>query len=61
MPRPAKAIRPVSKHLSLREDLVAQVELMLYSEVEDRVPQGAFAEYIEGLIVRDLLERMKKS
>jgi len=57
MPRPVKAIPTVSKHLRIREDLIAQVELMLFSDLEGKVPYGAFQEYIEGLIMKDLLER----
>ena len=57
MGRPRKAIRPVEKNISLSEDLVAQVDLMLYSELEERVPFGAWKEYIERLIRADLERR----
>ena len=57
MPRPRKAIRPVEKNLSLPQDLVTKVDLELWSEVEGKVPFGAWSNYIEGLIRKDLAER----
>lgn len=57
--RPAKAIRPVEKSVSLPEDLVARVELELWSELEGRVPLGAFAAFVEQAVrhVFDMRER----
>jgi len=49
MPRPRKAIRPVEKNISLPEDLVAQVDLELFSEVEGKVPFGAWQRLLERL------------
>lgn len=57
MARPRKAIRPVEKTVSLPEDLVARVELELYSEVEGKVPFGAWQKYLERLIRDDLNKR----
>lgn len=57
MARPKKAIRPVEKNVSLPEDLVARVELELYSELEGKVPFGAWQKYLEGLIRADLNKR----
>lgn len=54
MGRPRKAIRPVEKNISLPEDLVARVELELFSELEGKVPFGAWQRYLEGLIRADL-------
>ena len=54
MGRPRKAIRPIEKNISRPLDLVAQVELELYSELEGRVPFGAWSRYVEGLIRQDL-------
>ncbi len=58
MPRgkPPKVIRPVLKNISLPEDLVARVELELYSELEGRVPHGAWARLVERLL-REHLDR----
>lgn len=58
MARPRKAIRPVEKTVSLPEDLVARVELELYSELEGKVPFGAWQKYLERLIRSDLDSRV---
>lgn len=50
MPRPKKTLRPVYKNISLPEDLVAQVELSLWSELEQRVPFGAWSELVQRLL-----------
>lgn len=57
MPRPRKAIRPIEKNISLPEDIVARVDLELFSEVEGKVPFGAWQRYVEGLIRADLERR----
>ena len=57
MPRPRLAIRPVEKNLSLPQDLVTQVDLELWSDVEGKVPFGAWSQYVEGLIRADLGKR----
>lgn len=57
MPRPRKAIRPVEKNISLPEDIVARVDLELFSEVEGKVPFGAWQRYVEALIRTDLARR----
>ena len=50
MPRPKKTLRPVYKNISLPEDLVAQVELSLWSELEQRVPFGAWSGLVQQLL-----------
>lgn len=57
MPRPRKAIRPVEKNISLPQDLVLQVDLLLYSELEGKVPFGAWQRYIERIVREDLARR----
>ncbi len=52
MPRPVKNLRTIRKNLSLDEDLVAKMELELYSEVDQRVPVGA-----QSLLVNKLLRK----
>jgi hypothetical protein len=47
----------MEKNLSLPQDLVAAVELELYSEIDGRVPFGAWSKYVEGLIRKDLALR----
>ena len=57
MARPRKLDRPTEKNISLPASLVAHVELELFSELEGRVPHGAWAKYIERLIRQDLASR----
>lgn len=52
MPRPKKTDRPVEKHIPLPTSLVAEVELRLFSELEGKVPHGAWS----GLVIRLLQE-----
>lgn len=56
MPRPKKVIRSVQKSTMLPEDVLAKVELRLYSPLEGRVPQGAWQGLVVGLL-REWLER----
>lgn len=50
MPRAKKTIRPVGKHICFPEDVVARVDLELYSPLEGRVPFGAWQEFLTELI-----------
>jgi len=56
MPRPKKVDRPIDKHLRLPQSVVAPTETLLYSEVEGRVPHGAWQELVERLL-RDWLSK----
>lgn len=56
MPRVKSPIRPVQKSIHLPEDLVARVDLKLYSALENRVPFGAWSELIQALLNRWLDE-----
>lgn len=57
MAQPLKIDRPERKNLTLPSSLVVQVELLLYSEVEGRVPKGAWQDYMANLIREDLRKR----
>ena len=57
MPRPRKTLRPISKNIHLPEDIVLQTELFLYSEIEGKVPYGAWQGLIEKLL-REHFERV---
>lgn len=57
MPRPKKVDRPVEKSISLPESLVVAVELELWSDLEGKVPFGAWQRYVSGLIHRDMVGR----
>lgn len=41
MPRPRKVTRSIDIHLMLPEDLVAEIGLHLFSDLQQRVPLGA--------------------
>jgi hypothetical protein len=56
MSRPKSIIRPIEKRVNLPEDLVARVELELYSELEQRVPFGAWSQLVQRLL-REHLQR----
>lgn len=55
MPKPLAILRPSRLETSLPEDLRARLDLHLFSEVEGRVPQGAYQRLIVSLL-RDYLE-----
>lgn len=50
MARPPKAIKSITKELSLPPDIVARVDLALYSELEGRVPHGAWQKLLTHLL-----------
>lgn len=45
MPRAPNTIRPTFLHLGLPEDIRAKLDLVLHSEVEGRVPKGAYQRF----------------
>lgn len=57
MAKPRKAIKSVEKTVSIDEDLVARVDLELFSELEGKVPFGAWKKYLQSLILEDLRKR----
>ena len=58
MPRPLKADRPVEKSINLPTSICTQVDLLLWSELEEKVPTGAWSKYVRALIEKDLAERL---
>lgn len=50
MARPRKTDRPVEKSISMRASLVAEVDLHLFSELEGKVPFGAWSKLVEQLL-----------
>lgn len=61
MGRPRKAVPSIEKNISLPRDLVARVDLELYSDLEGKVPFGAWQRYVESLIRADLERRARVS
>lgn len=57
MPRKLNIDRPVAKNIVLPTSLIAHVDLILFSELEGRVPYGAWKTYVEALIREDLRKR----
>ena len=57
MPKP-KAIDPgISKNISIPESVVAQVDALLFSPTEARVPHGAYSRLIT-MLLRQWLEKL---
>ena len=50
MPRLPSVIRPTHLHLKLPETTRARMDLILFSELEERVPQGMYSELINTLL-----------
>jgi hypothetical protein len=57
MARPKRTDRPQEKNISLPSSLVARVDLELFSELEGRVPFGAWQRYVKNLIEHDLARK----
>ena len=51
MARPKKVIRTQYLHVGIREDVMARVNVELYSEVEGRIPQGAYQAVVTQLFI----------
>ncbi len=54
MPKPRRTIRPTYLNLAIPEDVRALLDLHLYSELEGRVPHGAYSAFICDLIRKEL-------
>ena len=50
MPRPRSIRRSRSVHVMLDEELMARVDIELFSLVEHRVPHGAYKAFFEQLL-----------
>lgn len=57
MPRPPRADRPVQKNLHFPSSICAKVDLILWSELEEKVPHGAWSKYLIALVEKDLERR----
>lgn len=61
MGRKAHLDKPVKKQVWLPESLVAKVDLLLWSELEEKIPYGAWGKLIENLLQKHLAELKDKS
>lgn len=59
MSRPKKTVRTIFKNIGIPEDLVAKLELHLYSDVEGRIPLGAQQEFFTQLL-RDYFDKLEQ-
>lgn len=50
MPRPKSANPKIPKHIPIDPELCAKTELILFSDVEGRVPYGAWTNLVEHLL-----------
>lgn len=50
MPRPKSTNPKITKHIPIDPDLCAKAELQLFSDLEGRVPYGAWSALIEQLL-----------
>jgi len=57
MARPKRVERSIQKTISFPEELVGRVDLLLFSEVEQKVPFGAWQAYLVRLIKQDLAQQ----
>lgn len=55
MPKPRNIIPPTKLTFSLPQDLRARLDLYLFSEVENRVPHGAYQDFL-GELIREALD-----
>lgn len=58
MARPKKAVAAIRKTVLLPPEVIAQVDLALYSELEGRVPHAAWQQLLTSLL-EQWLERIK--
>lgn len=59
MPRPRKVVQPRRLNLHLPEDKLARLDLFLFSDVEGRIPQGAYQEFFGALLDGWFAERAR--
>ena len=52
MARTPSLERSQSLHLKLKEDVLARVDVALYSELERRVPHGAYQKFFTSLVLK---------
>lgn len=61
MSRPRLARRTARKMITIPEDVIARVDLYLYSPLEGRVPYGAWPELMTRLLTQWLAEREQET
>jgi hypothetical protein len=56
MPRPKRVVASVQKDIAISAPIAAKVDLLLYSELEQRMPYGAWSRLVEALLDRWIKE-----
>jgi len=59
MPKPKLTIRPVEKNISIPQTIAVKVDLELMSEIDGKVPHGAWAKLVTTLL-EGWLEKVKE-
>ena len=57
MPRPKQTTPSIMKNIALPEPLAAKLELELFSELEGRIPTGAYKDFFTQLLVQYFLNK----
>lgn len=57
MPKHKRADPPVEKTINIPQTICTTVDLLLFSDLEGKVPHGAWSRYVTGLITKDLEQR----
>ena len=60
MGRPQRTIRSIEKNICFDEPLVNRVDLILYSELEGRVPHGEWKRFLQEAVEEKLARMQKK-
>gem|GEM_PF-3337339 len=60
MSRPPRTIRSIEKNICFDEPLVNRVDLILYSDLEGRVPHGAWKRFLQEAVEEKLARMQKK-
>jgi hypothetical protein len=50
MARPKQTIRTVYFHIGLPEDLAAKIQLHVFSELEGKIPMGAYQKFFTEVV-----------
>jgi threonine synthase len=52
MPRPKQTIPSTFRNIAIPQPLADKLDLHLYSELEERIPTGAYKEFFSNLLVQ---------
>lgn len=59
MARPKKTIRNVQKNIGIEEEYASKLDIILFSEIENRVPHGAYSTFFNKLL-RDYFDEQAR-